>query len=207
MPRLSTQVSTRHLAMVFAGLLFLGSSALAILNQWWAEAGIALILIPLVFAPLCAERWTGVRLPLNLQIQYGLLIVAGPYLGSYWNWYDTWSPWDTLVHFYSGFFISFVLVVALGKTGHAFGLELPVWLEMVLLIAVKAFIALLWEIAEFLVDLIFDTSAQVDNFDTMIDMMAALVPSLLIAAALYAYRQHGSCSYIGSLLAAGRGKI
>lgn len=191
--------------MVVSGLLFVCSTGLALANGWQAETVIALVLSPLVVAPWLVERWTDVIVPLNLQTQYGMLIISGPYLGGYWGWYQSWPPWDTIVHFYSGFFISFALVVALGKTIHTYQLNFPVWLEMVALITVKAFIALLWEIAEFVFDLMFGTSAQGDNFDTMTDMIAALIPSMLIAIALYTYRRHGKFTYLGSLLNTGRG--
>ncbi len=207
MSRSKAQASSRHLAMIATGLLFLGSAGLALSNQWWTEAVIALILVPLVIAPWLAERWTDVVVPLNIQIQYALLVITGPYLGGYWGWYEAWQPWDTVVHFYSGIFISFALLIALGKTLYAYNLELPVWLEVTALISVKAFIALLWEIAEFVFDLIFGTSAQGDNFDTMTDMIAALGPSVMIAAALYLYRRHGKGRYIHNLLEAGRGHL
>lgn len=192
--------------MVITGFVFIGSAAFALYNQWWPEAVTASVLAPLVVGPWLVERWADVRVPVSIQIQYALLIVTGPYLGGYWNWYEAWSPWDTLVHCYSGFVISFVLVIALGKTLHTYQLQLPVWLEMAVVITVKAFIALLWEIAEFVFDLIFDASAQLDNADTMTDMIVALVPSVLIAGALYAYRRNGSFAYIGHLLDAGRGQ-
>ena len=206
MSQLSTIRSTPHMSMVVTGLVFLGSAALALYNQWWPEALTATVLVPLVATPWLAERWAGVKVPLSIQIQYAVLISAGPYLGGYWNWYEAWSPWDTLVHCYSGFVISFVLVIALGKTIHTYQLHLPVWLEMVVLITVKAFIALLWEIAEFVFDLIFDASAQLDNTDTMTDMIVALAPSVLIAGALYAHRRKGSFTYVGDLLEAARGQ-
>lgn len=79
-------------------------------------------------------------------------------------------------------------------------LVLPVWFEIVVLIAVKAFVAFLWEIGEFAFDLIFEANTQDDNFDTMTDMIAGLTPSLIIAAALVLYRRNGRFKYIGSLL-------
>ena len=193
--------------MVLAGLLFIGSAIASLLLQDWGNVVIALILVVLTAVPLSTERWVGLKLPLNLQIQYGLLVLAGPYLGGYWGLYVAWPPWDTWVHFYSGIFISLALIVALGKTLDAHHLVLPVWLEMTLLITVKAFIALVWEIAEFSFDLVFDANTQDDNFDTMTDMIVALGPSLVIAAALYFFRRQGSFTYIGSLLDAGRDKL
>lgn len=193
--------------MIVAGLLYIGSVIVSLILQDWGNLVIALILVVLSAVPLCTERWVGLKLPLNIQIQYGLLILAGPYLGGYWGLYVAWPPWDTWVHFYSGIFISLALIVALGKTLAAHQLELPVWLEITLLITAKAFIALLWEIAEFSFDVVFDANTQDDNFDTMTDMIVALGPSLVIAAAFYLYRRRGSFRYFGSLLDAGRGKL
>lgn len=92
MPRLATVLSTRHLPMVVSGLLFVCSTGLALANGWQAETVIALVLSPLVVAPWLVERWTDVIVPLNLQTQYGMLIISGPYLGGYWGWYQGWPP-------------------------------------------------------------------------------------------------------------------
>ncbi|GAA4471364.1 hypothetical protein GCM10023190_00400 [Enteractinococcus fodinae] len=181
-------------------MLFAGSAVLALIAQDWRNFSIALIATILVFAPLLAERWVNLQVPLSIQLQYGLLLLTGPYLGGYWRWYEIWQPWDTVVHLYSGIFVSFALILALGKTLDAYRLRLPVWVEMVMLITAKAFIALAWEIGEFVFDLTFDTRTQGGNFDTMTDMIAGLTPSLFIAGMLFAYRRRGAVGYIGTLL-------
>lgn len=205
--RSSTRPASRHSVSIAAALLFVGSAILALAVQDWRNLTIASILVVLSFAPLLAERWAGVKVPLSVQILYVLLLLTAPYLGGYWRWYEIWQPWDTLVYFYSGIFISFALLIALGKTLGAYRLVLPVWLEVVMLITAKAFIALLWEIGEFVFDLIFGTSTQADNLDTMTDMIAGLGPSLVVAALLHGHRQQGAFKYIGSLLDAGQGKL
>ena len=181
-------------------MLFAGSAVLALIAQDWRNLSIALIATILVSAPLLAERWVNLQVPLSIQLQYGLLLLTGPYLGGYWRWYEIWQPWDTVVHLYSGVFVSFALILALGKTLDAYRLRLPVWVEMVMLITAKAFIALAWEIGEFVFDLTFDTRTQGGNFDTMTDMIAGLTPSLIIAGMLFAYRRRGAVRYIGTLL-------
>ena len=181
-------------------MLFAGSAVLALIAQDWRNLSIALIATILVSAPLLAERWVNLQVPLSIQLQYGLLLLTGPYLGGYWRWYEIWQPWDTVVHLYSGVFVSFALILAQGKTLDAYRLRLPVWVEMVMLITAKAFIALAWEIGEFVFDLTFDTRTQGGNFDTMTDMIAGLTPSLIIAGMLFAYRRRGAVHHIGTLL-------
>lgn len=186
--------------MIGAGLLFAGSAVVSLIAQDWRNLSIALIAVLLVFAPILVERWVNLQVPLSIQLQYGLLLLTGPYLGGYWRWYEIWQPWDTVVHLYSGVFVSFALILVLGKILDAYQLSLPVWVEMVMLITAKAFIALAWEIGEFVFDLTFDTRTQGGNFDTMTDMIAGLTPSLLIAGMLLAHRRHGAVRYIGTLL-------
>lgn len=64
----------------------------------------------------------------------------------------------------------------------------------------KAFVAFVWEVGEFVFDLIFDANTQADNFDTMTDMIAGFTPALLIVAGLVMHRRTGKFTYIGSLL-------
>ncbi|MCT1607774.1 hypothetical protein M3B43_10685 [Nesterenkonia massiliensis] len=61
-------------------------------------------------------------------------------------------------------------------------------MEAVIIIAVKACLAFLWEVAEFFWDLAFGTSAQDHNFDTMTDMMLGSLPGFIIARALILHR-------------------
>jgi hypothetical protein len=197
----------RHVVMLVSGLVFLASGIAAALNADVRNLMISAILVGLVFLPALVERWVDVVIPPNLQLQYALLLVAGPYLGGYWYWYPAWQPWDTLVHLYSGVFASFALIFLLGKVLETYQLALPVWLEMFLLVATSALVALAWEIGEFVFDLVFDTRTQGGNTDTMVDMIAGLAPSLVIALALFAYRRCGIFTYIGSLVAAGRVKV
>lgn len=196
----TTAQTYRHWPMILAGMLFVVSAVLALIAQDWRNLSIGVIVVVLVFAPFLTERWVKLQVPLSIQLQYALLLVTGPYLGGYWRWYEIWQPWDTLVHLYSGVFASFALILALGKTLDAYRLQLPVWVEIVMLITAKAFIALAWEIGEFFFDLTFDTRTQGGNFDTMTDMIAGLTPSLIVAAMLFAYRRRGAIRYIGALL-------
>lgn len=186
--------------MLCTGLLFLATGTVFAIQGDWAQTGIAALLLLAVCVPWLIERWAPAPFPVSLQIQYALLLVAGPYVGGALGFYVAWPPWDTVVHFYSGFPITFAIIAALGVTAHVYRLIFPVWFEVTIMIAVKGLVALLWEIGEFFVDQLLGTNTQADNFDTMTDMLAGLTPALLLAAALVLYRRKGWFDYIGSLL-------
>lgn len=161
---------------------------------------VPLLILPATLPPLGLEILTGIRLPASLQTQYSVLLIAGPYAGEHLGLYHAWGPWDKWVHFYSGFFIAFGIVFALGAVLRRYSLMLPPWLEAVIVITTKASIALLWEVAEFIWDLIFGTTAQDHNFDTMTDMILGTTPGVLIAAALICHRTKRPLSYLHALL-------
>ena len=186
--------------MLATALLMVVSAVIALVNEGWGGAVVPLLLLPATAPPVVVDMWARIRLPLNLQVQYAVLLIAGPYLGEFFGIYHSWDPWDKVVHFYSGFAIAFGLVFALGVVLRRYGLSLPHWFEAVVIIAVKASVALLWEVAEFFWDLALGTSAQDHNFDTMTDMMLGTVPGVIVAAALLLHRNGQRFSYLDALL-------
>lgn len=176
------------------------SATSAIIRDGWAESLIPGIVIALTIPPFLVEKWARIRIPASLQLLYAVLLLSGPYIGGHLDLYQAWSPWDMVVHLYSGFPVALGIVFALGITLQRYTLTLPPWLEAVVIISVKALVALLWEIAEFIYDELFDQTAQDDNFDTMTDMMAGMLGGVLIAAALLLHRSRGWFRYLGHLL-------
>ena len=186
--------------MILTGLIFLASAIAFVFQGQWAQVGIVLLLVLAAAVPWAVEIWTPACVPVSLQIQYALLLLAGPYAGGTLGLYRAWPPWDSVVHFYSGFPITFALVGALGVTLSVYQLNLPTWFEATGIITAKASAALAWEFGEFIFDQVFHSNAQDNNFDTMTDMLASLTPGLAITVALVLYRRKGWFGYIGSLL-------
>ncbi|RJN32641.1 hypothetical protein [Nesterenkonia natronophila] len=191
---------TRHTPMGTTALLMVVSLLDAVMRADSPPVLVPLLLLPTVLLPLLAEKWANFRVPASLQWQYAVLLLAGPYVGEHWGLYHLWDPWDKWVHLYSGFFIAFAIVFALGVTLRRYRLDLPPWVEAVIVISVKASVALLWEVAEFVWDMIFDTTAQDHNFDTMTDMMLGTAPGILVAAALVTHRTRRPIRYFEFLL-------
>lgn len=133
------------------------------------------------FVPLITERLARVAIPLHLQTLYGLLLLSGGYIGSYLHFYGVWYPWDTVVHFYSGFVIALAAHFALRVIMERYSFTLPPWVRGVILTSVGVTGAFLWEVGEFVRDLLVGGDAQVDNQDTMTDMIAGTIAALIVA--------------------------
>ena len=189
----------RHIPMLTTALIALVSAIIAASIGHWYRAIVAVLTMVPTIAPWIVEKWAKIHIPLNLQWQYAALLLAGPYIGEYLGMYQR-GPWDKLVHLYSGFAVGFGLVFTLGLILRKYQLWLPLWFEVTILVVAKGFVALAWEIAEFVWDLVLGTSAQDHNFDTMTDMILGTSPAIFTGWALARYRTKGRFTYIGSLL-------
>lgn len=148
------------------------------------SAFMAMGLLQVSLAPLVIEAFARIRIPLYLQLLYATLIFTGGYMGSYLRFYDVWEPWDTIVHFYSGVMIAlwadYILRAVMRK--HRF--QMPRWLHATVVTSFSALVAMLWEIGEFAADQMIGSRAQIDNYDTMIDMITGTLSALIVAIML-----------------------
>ena len=151
------------------------------------SAFMAMGLLQVSLTPVVIEAIARVRIPMYLQLLYAVLIFTGGFMGSYLRFYDVWEPWDTVVHFYSGIMIAlwvdFILRAVMRK--HRF--EMPRWLHAVVITSFSALVAMLWEIGEFTADQMTGSRAQIDNYDTMIDMITGTLSALIVALILVAW--------------------
>ncbi len=136
--------------------------------------------LPILFVPLIAEFITRIKLPAALQVQFLIFVSSSSLLGSILHFYSTVPGWDTYVHLYSGVIITwfgmFVIMLAEKQTNT----QLPKWFVLSMAFAVCMGIASLWEIYEFLSDVLINTNMQVGGLkDTMIDMSVALIGAVI----------------------------
>ena len=181
----------RHAPLIVAEALFVFSALSALMHGEHTAAVIPVALLLASLPVLLVERWARVEIPARLQGLYAVLLLGGPYLGSQLGFYAIWTPWDTLVHFYSGFVVALGIVFALGITGRRYGFSMPPWLAAVMIVAFSGFVALLWEIAEFASDAVLGTEAQITNFDTMTDLIAGTGSAIIVAAMLFLVQHRG----------------
>lgn len=198
------RAAVRHAPLALAAAVFLTTAAvLAVRGAAPSTVGLQLASVLALTFPLNVERRQGVRVPTALVAMFALLMFAGPWLGTTLGFYDVWTPWDTVVHGFSGLPISLAAVYALGVTAHRTGLVLPDALVVTVVLGVHALAAVAWEGLEFASDLALGGDAQRGNTDTMVDLLAGTAVSVLVAVAVLQWRRHGRCAPIGRLLGEG----
>lgn len=134
--------------------------------------------------PLVVEALGRVRIPLYLQLLYAILVFTGGFMGSYQRFYDVWEPWDTVVHFFSGIMIALWTGYILRSVMRKHNFVMPRWLLATVITSFSALVAMLWEIAEFAADQAVGSQAQIDNYDTMVDMITGTLSALIVAVIL-----------------------
>lgn len=169
--------------------------ALVFLVGWLVVAGICILagrhiavgLLPvnllILFVPVVIEFVTKTTLPIALKIHFSIFLTAAAFLGSIVGFYGTVNNWDTYVHLYSGVLTGWfgLYVVSQGEK-HAKA-QLPAWFALAASFAIPMGIAALWEVYEYLSDIILNTNMQVGGLDdTMIDTISALIGALIAIA-------------------------
>ncbi|HIW45532.1 MAG TPA: hypothetical protein H9884_01320 [Candidatus Yaniella excrementigallinarum] len=186
-------LAKRFLPIGTSLLIFIGTVLVLLTQQKCGLVIIPAALLPAILLPILIDRWINLYFPIRVQSHYALLLLAGPYTSGVLNRYDVWPIWDTLVHLYSGFVVTLIILVVLSATSQRYSITFPLWFEVLVLLAIKVLIAVLWEMGEFAYDHLFSPGelAQLNNYDTMIDMLSGLGPAVLIAAMLIVYRRKG----------------
>ena len=174
----------RHLPLVVLELLLAGTLIFEISRGNDQAIFLLFGLIQISFAPLVLEWLARVKIPMTLQLLYAILLFSGAYVGTYLHFYGVWYPWDTVVHFYSGIFIALGSDYALRVIMERYNFTVPSWVRAVIVTSFSALLAFLWEVGEFVTDLVTDSNAQVDNYDTMTDMIAGTLSAAVVAVIL-----------------------
>lgn len=155
------------LALAFLGTLFV--------SHWMKSFMLAVLLAPTLYV---IARWNA-RLPTFVQAIFvvAMLFNAAGYL---FDWFADWRQFDKIAHFYSGFAVTIAFAFML------YSPLLPVLRArpLLLLLAVTTLgttIASLWEIAEWLAEIITGDSIIRSIADTMVDIVMGAAGALLAA--------------------------
>ena len=129
---------------------------------------ITLLLIPLLLISFFIRRYN-----IKLELVYLIFLFLAYVLGYGIDLYDRVYNYDSVVHFIFGF-VSSIYAIPVFKYLNKRNTKL---FKSIFIIIFTLALAGLWEIIEFLIDIIFNSDMQRDLFDTMKDIICALISS------------------------------
>ncbi|GER66863.1 hypothetical protein BpJC7_14190 [Weizmannia acidilactici] len=143
-----------------------------------ALGGIALSALPLGLLFLKNNR---INTP--TVIGWYIFVFCSIGLGSIGGFYDRFKWWDTSVHFYKGVFVACVGITLykmfIPETARR---NVSRWIPVLFVLSLAVIASVLWEVYEFLGDVIAShTMQRGGNTDTMYDLLAGLFGGIAIA--------------------------
>ncbi len=149
----------------------------------WESATIALIIFVLMILPSIAKERYHFYLPFTLEIGIVFFIFITLFLGHMAEFYDYIPLWDKFAHFQSGILLGitgFILVYIFNEN-KKMKIDLSPSFVSFFAIAFSLAIGAVWEMVEFVGDSYFNTAWQLNNSDTMWDLIAAGIGSLIVS--------------------------
>ncbi len=129
------------------------------------------------------------RLKLTLPLYYELLIVgfivASLMLGELFDVYSKFWLWDSVLHLSSGVIIGYIGYMILFTLRMQDKLNVSPGMMAFLTFSVSMMVAAMWEVIEFSIDELYGATMQHGNFDTMKDIVLAMIGSVIATAAAY----------------------
>ena len=164
----------------------------------FATAG---LLVACALLPIAEHVWR-IRFAPTLHSLYVGFLFMSIYAAELLDMYGKITLWDDAVHIVSGLLVGLVGVVWITSLSERKTVRMPVWLQVFMVIATGALVAVVWELIEFTSDHVLGTFMQrADLFDTMTDMAYGLGGAIAVASLFGRYLQQRRSFGIRRILA------
>lgn len=162
------------LCVVLAVILFMnGTGNLGLI----ALSGIALGLLPVGII-----LFTKFELSLPLISFYIIFLFGSQILGSIYQFYVAYFWWDLFMHFISGILLACLAVDLYKKLLRKDTVsELSTWFVFIFIFSFSIMGGVLWEIYEYVADVLFSMDLQHGNSDTMTDLITDSLGGLVVS--------------------------
>ncbi len=162
--------------LIFSILYFvLALSSVLLLDTEW----IFLILIPAIPFLFYFINIFDLKIPAEYEMVFLVFITFGTVLGELWDFYYTFSLFDSILHCLAGPILSLIPLCMLVRSK----IKVPFKTKWLIVLLVSMGFAALWECHEFTMDTVFGFDMQKDQFgngleDTMHDLWIHLIGTL-----------------------------
>ncbi|HKT55308.1 MAG TPA: DUF2238 domain-containing protein [Microbacterium sp.] len=177
------------LAMPFQVVFIVLTLALDAAHVPHVKPALALLLVPALWVPGAIGLLVRFPMPRMLQLHYFVFMSIGPYAGSALAVYGLIPGWDKVVHFDSGIMLAWLALWTLRESELRGGAVLRRWMSLVFVQLVAMSFAAAWEICEFIADHTIGTHAQLNNADTMGDIIGGTLGGLVSLLVVWWFRR------------------
>lgn len=153
------------------------------------KPALGLLLVPTLWATGVLGALVRTPLPRMLQLNYFVFITAGPFAGSTLSVYGLIPGWDKVVHFDSGIMLAWLAMWVLRESEVRGWAPMRPWMSIVFIQLVSMSFAAAWEICEFISDHTIGTHAQLNNLDTMGDIIAGTLGGAVSLLVIWWFRR------------------
>lgn len=156
---------------------------LFIYRKEWELILSTIFVLALMFTPSILKRKYRVYIPFIIRLWIVGFIFLTLFLGEIGRFYESISLWDKFLHLQSGFLLStsgYILIYTLNNHEKR-KLQLSPFFITLFAISFSLALGVIWEVIEFAVDSGGGTTWQNGNTDTMIDLIADGVGSLILS--------------------------
>jgi hypothetical protein len=137
--------------------------------------------------PTFLRKFYGIRTPHILQAGVAIFMFATIFLGETAGFYDRFHWWDLIWHTLSGIAFGLIGYAILILTYQKRNVKLVPLFTSLFAMSFSIATSTLWEIIEFLVDIIFKANMQPSGEDTMTDLVVGTLGALIAAYSGYRY--------------------
>jgi hypothetical protein len=168
------------------------SIAWALVYGKWEIFFFGLLTLVLMFIPEIIESRVKIELPAEFDLVIVSFLYMSIFLGEAINAYETFWWWDALLHISSGIILSFAGFLLLFIKVKQGNLQANPFFLGVIIFSLGMAFGGVWEIFEFIADMIFGTNMQKSGLvDTMWDLIVDGAGALVMAYVGAHYIQHG----------------
>ena len=161
----------------------------------WADLFVIIQASVIPFIPYFLEKRFSIHTPYLLRTSFILFMFCTLILGEIADLYNTFWWWDIVLHSVSSAGITVIGFILMTVIYRDRDLKSAPLLTSFLVFSFSMSLAVLWEVYEFTIDFFFETETamQINNTDTMTDLIVAIIGSLVVCFYGYQYikRQSG----------------
>lgn len=172
---------------------------------WVFLKTIPLIILSAAFLILVLfEKRLKVKIPFSISTIFVLFMIATLTLWSYYDFYEKFSWWDDILHFFYGFWFSFIWYIIIQYISIKKWIQNEIFIVIIFSFCFSVSWWAIWEIYEYLIDTYFWMNMQRTEIwtwvtDTMHDIILETFAALITNIYIYIYLKFEKHNWISKL--------